>query len=187
MFDSEARLRELGIKVVQGHMTEEEFAELAQLSRAKQRVRTERTNLISEMQVKLRSQGVTIQELYTVAEIAAAARSSGEGIGLRVTKGKPSVKPGGATPTWVRQKTGLILVQVDIPGAQGFPCRYSKGQLLARYVPAGLKQLDDGHLEANLVRYYTEVGKQYFATDDGRAELAHLVRFIRTGKEKPKR
>jgi hypothetical protein len=187
MFENEARLRELGIKAVQGQMTDEEFAELAQLSRAKQQVRVERENLISDLQARLRAQGVTIQELYTAAEIAAAARSSGEGLGLRVASGRQAVKPGsGTTKTWVRQKTGLTLLQIDRPGTQGMPCRYCKGQLLARYVPATLKQLDDGNLEANLERYYTDEGKQYFATDEGRAELARLVEYVRTSKVKPK-
>jgi hypothetical protein len=186
MFENEARLRELGIKAVQGQMTDEEFAELAQLSRAKQQLRVERIKLISDMQASLRSQGITIQELYTAAEIAAAARSSGEGLGLRVTGGKQAVKPEGRTRTWVRQKTGLTLLQIDKPGSHGMPCRYCKGQLLARYVPASLKQLDDGHLEANLERYYTVEGKEYFATDEGRAELARLVQYVRGGKVKPK-
>ncbi|MBK6593260.1 MAG: hypothetical protein IPG23_11220 [Burkholderiales bacterium] len=187
MFENDARLRELGIKAVQGQMSDEEFAELAQLSRAKQQARAERTKLISELQASLRSQGVTIQELYTVAEITAAARNSGEGLGLRVAGPKQAVKPPSATPrTWVRQKTGLTLLQINKPGIQGLPCRYCKGQLLARYVPASLKQLDDGNLEANLEPHYTEEGRQYFATDDGRAELARLVQYVRNGKVKPK-
>jgi hypothetical protein len=188
MFENEARLRELGVRAVQGQMTDEEFAELAQLSRAKQQVRVERTKLISDMQASLRSQGVTIQELYTAAEIADAARSSGEGLGLRVASGRQAVKPGsGTTRTWLRQKSGLTLLQIERPGTQGMPARYCKGQLMARYVPATLKQLDDGNLEANLERYYTEDGKQYFATAEGRAELAQLVEYVRNGKVKPKR
>ncbi len=187
MIENDARLRELGAKAVQGQMTDDEFAELALLSRAKQKLREERTTLIADLKDKLRNHGVTIQELYTPAEIAAAVRGSNEGPGLRV-KGA-SVKPQttSAVRTWVRQKTGVILIEIHKPGTNGLPCRYCKGQLLPYYVAAGLKELDDGQLDANLERHYTDEGKRYFATDEGRTELAQLVQYIHTHKTKPKK
>ena len=42
MFDGDIRLRELSNKAAEGGMTDEEFAELAQLSRAKQKLREDR-------------------------------------------------------------------------------------------------------------------------------------------------
>ena len=188
MFEFETRLRELGVKAVQGQMTEDEFAELAQLSKAKQKLRADRVALIAGLQDKLRNAGVSVQELFTAAEITSAARSNGEGLGLRVTGTRQAAEPGKGRRTAIRQsKTGVTLIQITKPGAKGKPYRYCKGQVLDRYVPNSLKQLDDGNLEANLERYYTEEGKPYFATDDGRAELARLVQYVRGGKVMPKR
>ena len=48
-------------------------------------------------------------------------------------------------------------------------------QTIARYQAAQMQKI-----------WQTEEGKQYFATDDGRAELAQLVNYIRTGTVKPK-
>ncbi len=72
-------------------------------------------------------------------------------------------------------------------GQNGFPCRYCKGQLLPYYVAKGWKALDDGQLEANLERHFTVAGREYFATDTGRAELAQLAQHIRTHSLKPPR
>lgn len=58
---------------------------------------------------------------------------------------------------------------------------------MAHYVPANLKEQDDGNLEANLERCYTDAGKQYCATGEGQVELARLVQYIRTRQVKPKR
>lgn len=187
MSENDTRLKELGVKAVNGNMNEEEFAELAKLSRAKQQLREGRTALITSLQQSLRNEGVTIHELYSAAEIAAAVPTRHGELARPASWGKQPRKAGASAKHWVRQKSGLVLIQVNRPGSLGTPCRYCKGQQMAYYVPANLKQLDDGNLEANLERCYTEDGKQYFATDEGRAELARLVEYVRTGKVKPKR
>ena len=90
--------------------------------------------------------------------------------------------------THSRQKSGLVLVEVMAPGGRGVPCRFCKGESLAKpYVAKGFKALDDGQLEANLARYTTDAGREYFATVEGQAELARLVRFIQRRKVNPRR
>ncbi|WP_413899117.1 hypothetical protein [Rhodoferax sp.] len=113
----------------------------------------------------------------------AAALPLRDSVGQRVKRVKPARAPGTGR-TWLRQKTGLVLIEVSKDGAGGFPCRYCKGQLLPYYVAKGWKALDDGQLEANLERHFTEQGRDYFATDAGRAELAQLVNYIRTHSAK---
>lgn len=54
-------------------------------------------------------------------------------------------------------------------------------------MPKTFKDLDDGQLEANLDRYTTVAGKEYFATEEGRAERARLLDSIRTKIVKPPR
>lgn len=69
----------------------------------------------------------------------------------------------------------------------GVPCRYCKGQSSPYYVSKDLKRLDDGQLEANLATWYTAAGREYFATDEGKIELAQLANYIKTHKLKPQR
>ncbi len=63
-------------------------------------------------------------------------------------------------------ETGGLPIQVPRPNAKG---------------------LDDGQLEANLVRCYTEAGRGYFATVERQAERAGLIGFIKARKVNPNR
>lgn len=168
MFENDARLRELSGKAIEGSMTDEEFGELAQLSKAKQKLREGRVAMIASVRETLQNQRITIKELFSDIEIAAALA------------GRNSI---GSRATWARRKTGLVLVEVK--ASHGNPCRYCQGQALPFYVSKGFKLLDDGQLEAHLERCYTEEGRQYFATAEGRDELAQLIKYIRTHIIKP--
>lgn len=88
MIDNETRLRELGIKAVDGVMSDEEFAELAQLSKAKRMLRESRALMIANIRETLRSQGITIQELFSAEEISLAGTRSSPRVG-RVTRMQP--------------------------------------------------------------------------------------------------
>lgn len=184
MLDNDTRLRELSLKAVEGAMSDEEFAELAQLSRAKQKLREGRAALIAGWRETLQSQGITIHELYAADDIARAALLNGALLGQRVPSVKSARKPG-ATRPWERQQTGVALIEIPNARRGGNTCRYCKGQPLRYYVPKDLKLLDDGQLEANLARYYTVAGRLHFATDDGKTELARLLKYIQTHGMKP--
>ena len=186
-------MRELSIKAVDGNITDDEFAEMAQLSRAKKSLREGRANMIAGLQETLQIHGLTIQDLFSTNEINAAAQFTHAAVrltGKAARRGATALKAptrerASGSGTWERKKTGLVLIEVVRDGQNGFPCRYCKGQLLPFYVAKGWKALDDGQLEANLERFYTEQGREYFATDLGKAELAQLVNHIRTHKLKP--
>lgn len=188
MFDDDTRLRELSNKALEGAMTDEEFAELAVLSKNKQRLREARASMIADLRQTLESRGVTIHDLFSAAEIAAAVAPQSNSLGQRVVHAvaKASVRMPGKRGTWKRQKTEQVLIEVKQDGIMGFPSRYSKGQLFPLYVSKGLKLLDDGQLEANLARYYTAEGREYFATEVGKAELDRLVNYIKTHRLNPR-
>lgn len=183
MFDNDTRLRQLSLKAIEGTMSDEEFVELSQLSKAKQKVREDRATMVAGLRETLAGHGVSIQELFTVDEIAAALANRNS-LGSRVVRAKPA-RTQSSAGTWVRQKSGVVLVEVTRDGSNGLPSRYCKGQRLPSYLPKGLKMLDDGQLETNLARHFTETGKQYFATDAGEVELDRLVRHIRSHDIKP--
>lgn len=174
MFENETRLRELACRASDGAMSDDEFAELVALSKVKQKDREERAALIAGIRASLGIHGVAIHDLFTAAEIAAAAGGN---------PNRDQNMPG-AAGAWFKTKVGAVLIQVSVPGASGFPVRYCKGQSQPGYVAKGLKMLDDGRLESNLERFYTDKGRQYFATDEGHAELARLVSYIKTHKIK---
>jgi len=184
MLDNEARLRELSLKAIDGAMSDEEFAELAQLSRAKQKARQDRLALIAGLKESLQRQGITISELFSTTEISAAVAQMSSAT-RRTATVRPKNAGGSGSGTWVRQKQGSVLVEISKPGMRGLPSRYCKGQRMGYYVPKTFKDLDDGQLEANLDRYTTAAGKEYFASDEGRAERAQLLDSIRTRKVKP--
>ena len=184
MFENEKRLRELSLKAVESAMSDEEFAELARLSRAKQKEREDRVALIAGLKESLQNEGITIQELFSADEISAAVAQVTTSVARRAAKPKTA---GGGSGNWVRQRQGLVLVEISKPGLRGLPSRYCKGQTESYYVPKTFKDLDDGQLEANLDRYTTDAGKEYFATEEGRAERARLLDSIRTKKVKPPR
>ena len=184
MFDNDTRLRELSLKAIEGTMSDEEFVELSQLSKAKQKVREDRATMIAELRNTMGTHGIAIQDLFSVDEITSALPSKSS-LGRRVsrTKSTPTQRSAG---TWVRQKSGVVLVEVNLDGSNGFPTRYCMGQRLPHYLPKGLKVLDDGQLETNLARHFTETGKQYFATEAGKAELDQLLRYIGSHDIKPR-
>jgi hypothetical protein len=193
MVEYDTRLRELSSKAVDGDITDEELAEMAQLSRAKKSLREKRANMIAGLQETLQLHGVTIQDLFSTSEINAAAQFTNASVRLTGESARRGIRAMTAlkrervsgSGTWVRKKTGLVLIEVVRDGQNGFPCRYCKGQLLPYYVAKGWKALDDGQLEANLERFYTAQGKEYFSTDAGRVELAQLANYIRTHNLKP--
>jgi hypothetical protein len=193
MFDREARLRELGVKAQEGTIADEEIAELAQLAKSKQQARGERLAQIAGLRQMMRDSAITISDLFSSEEInGAAAQEIGKSLGQGDRSPAPRqrvkrVREAGSD-NWVRQKSGLVLVEVRLEGANGFPSRYCKGESLAQpYVAKSLKQLDDGQLESNLERHYTEEGRRYFSTEEGKVELARLINFIKARKVKPKR
>lgn len=184
MFDQDTRLRVLSTMAMEGTLSEAEFTELSQLSKAKRKLREDRLAMIAGLRETLQSQGIAIRDIFSEAEIAAAAPLDWSLPGRRVAR-KNLVRLPRTEGTWVRQKAGLALVEVYRDGVNGLPCRYCKGQLLPYYVSKGLKLLDDGQLEANLERNFTAEGRTYFATDGGRVELERLIDYIRTHEMKP--
>lgn len=187
MIDNDARLRELSSKALEGTMADEEFIELAQLSKAKQKMREDRAAQIVSLKQSMQNLSVTIHELFSIGEINTALINTRK-INLQQKLLTKSIKrervPG--EKVWARQKSGLVLVEVRLDGNNGLPSRYCKGDALdAAYVSKNFKMLDDGQLENNLVPYYTEEGKQYFSTEEGKMELDRLIKYIKKRKMKP--
>jgi hypothetical protein len=167
MFENEARLRELGRKAAEGAMSEEEFAELAGLAKAKREAKAERGDVVARMRETVAANGITVHDLYAAADIVAVAKS------LAASKKGPK------TDSTRSRRSGAVLIEMDSTHTKGAPVRYCKGQALPNYVPLAFKKLDDGNLEANLARFTTDEGRAHFATAEGARELARWMKYIK--------
>ena len=193
MLNIDARLHELGLRVQEGSVTDDELAEMSQLAKSKRQARHDRLALVAGVRRTIEDNSISADLLFELDALQAIVTR------LSLLPSTPHASPRSqhrgtrqnkvTGSSWVRQKSGLALVEVKLEGAKGFPCRYCEGDALVKkaYVPAGLKLLDDGQLELNLQRHYTHAGQQYFATEAGQAELAKLIHFIKTRKVKPRR
>ncbi len=186
MFEDETRLRNLSSKAIDGVITDEEFTELMQLSKAKQKTKIERTNLISNYRETIENNGITIQDMFTSSEIATAAfQVNGEKSFIETWGRQRSHLSSLNKSLRFLQKDGPVLIEIEKHGRRGNACRYCKGQKLPAYVSKALKEMDDGDLETNLARHYTALGREYFGTIDGKVELARLMVYIKTHQVKP--
>ena len=183
MSDTDARLQELSAKAIDGVMTDAEFRELEQLSKAKKQAREDRAQALDSIKSNISRFSIEIGEIYEVDVITAAASRLTRAGKVRTPRG--GVKVAKAARATRRRASTDPLVVVKIAGHIGPPSRYSKGQVLPYYVARTLKELDDGRLEENLARYTTATGKAYFATPEGQAEFGRLVAYIQRGKIKP--
>lgn len=166
------RLLELLELARAGQISDEEFEELEMLTKAKRQAIENRRSLIRNVRANLDAENIGINDLFKMEEILAAANALSENsVG---TRDEPS-----SSKQFTR--TGSVLLEVKIPGGRGSPCKYCLGQDLPRAVPKSLKGLDDGNLEANLTKRFTDAGKTYFITEQGKEELARLIEFIRAG------
>lgn len=184
MFESEARLLELSNKAVEGLISDEEFAELIQLSTDKRKAREQRATFIANFKETLNKHGIAIQDLFSAADIAAAVGYTSPSL-LALTEVVALTRRANAGRVRSQVKDGPILIEILKPGVQGLACRYCKGQKLHYFVAKALKELDDGQLETNLAKYYTPEGQRYFATVEGGVELDRLAKYIKAGKIKP--
>jgi hypothetical protein len=184
MFEDETRLRNLSSKAIEGVIADEEFVELMQLSKAKRKSQEDRATLLTGLRETLDKHAITIHDLFSASEIAAAVPGTRKGV-----EGETAAKLKGQQSTSrsarFQFKSGPVLIEILAVGKRGIACRYCKGQPLPGYVSKAFKLLDDGELEANLARYYTAQGQAYFATANGSVELARLLNYIKTHQVKP--
>jgi len=163
------RLNELLNLTRDGKITDSEFAEMEQLTKAKRQSIELRLNAIKDIRDKVEELHLSIDDIYTKDEILEAAR---------VIK---APKKEAKTPSTKRvpKDVGYLLIEAKSPTGRGPASRFYHGQDIPKIAPKSLKALDDGNLEANLAKHYTEAGKKYFVTTQGKEELAKLIASIK--------
>ncbi|WP_175888065.1 hypothetical protein [Burkholderia contaminans] len=139
----------------------------------------------------LRAEGVTITELFSREEISDAAHM----LGLVATAGKKTATTRAAAAVRPSDANEILLTKAP-EGGKGRSFEYRQGRVFEhasetvktpwvvqpKAFPKSL--LENGQTEAALLKIATETGKTYFATEEGKAELAKLVEVAKDAKKK---
>lgn len=151
-----------------------EQQELSTLVSKAQKAAAERGKAIESVRQLIADNAIDIQSVFSADVIQrAAAGASGPRTRVAKVKGQPKV----AKPS---TRSEQVLIQVKLDKSAGAPSRYKKGQKLGKVVSRNFKQLDSGgHLVENLLKYATPLGKTYFSTPEGKAELEAFAQFVR--------
>ncbi len=168
----QSRFADLQSKLAQLVISDTEQQELSTLVSKAQKSAAERGKAIESVRQLIADNGIEIQSVFSAEVIQrAASQTSTRGA---TKKSSSKVKAVKATA-----RTEEVLIQVKLDKSAGAPSRYKKGQKLGKFVSRNFKQLDSGNqLLENLLQYATPLGKTYFATPDGRAELEAFAQFV---------
>lgn len=185
--EEQGRFAELQARLSQLSITAQEQQELLALVAKAQQAAQARQAAIDQVKALIRQHGLSADQLFSPEELAA---SQPEAVADR-PRG-PRARLSGAAPRQAARRSaaaasGPVLIQVKVGRGVGAPSRFRKGQKMPPFVPKNFKALDQGgQLAANLAHYYTEEGRKYFMTSEGRDELDRLIAFIQSGPSKPR-
>lgn len=168
MDTTQDRLESLLNLVRSGNISETEFSELSELTKARRIATEKRIAVIKEIKDLAAKEQIGMLDLYTKEEFNDVYKSF-----------QSIVKQPQSTSTRKDNRTGFLVIEVKKPGGRGAPGRFYHGQTIPKIVPKSFKSLDDGNLEANLAQHYTENGKKYFTTPQGIEEMEKLVQCIK--------
>lgn len=145
----------------------------------------------SDLAETLRAEGVTITELFSREEISDAAHM----LGLVATAGKKTATT--RAPAAVRPSDANEILLTKAPASgKGRAFAYKQGRVFEHandavktpwvVQPKQFPQtlIDNGQSEAALLKIATEAGKAFFATEEGKKELALLVEVSKDAKKK---
>lgn len=80
------------------------------------------------------------------------------------------------------QKTGAVLIEIESLSGRGAGPTYNKGQELAATVGPSWKAMYEANKDnfaVALAAKFSEEGKTYFATEEGKAELAKFIEWVK--------
>ena len=172
--DEQSRFSDLQGKLAQLLISDSEQKELSALVSKAQKASAERSKAIESVKQLVADYAIDIQSVFS-AEVIQRAATGASAPRARAAKGKSQPKVAKANT-----RSEQVLIQVKLDKTAGAPSRYKKGQKLGKFVSRNFKQLDaGGQLVENLLKYATPLGKTYFSTPEGKAELDAFAQFVR--------
>jgi len=178
----EIRKQELLSLVAKGSTERAIFDELRHLNEAEAKSRLERKAQVDGLVRRIADLGVRLSEIadaFPDDQIRELVLS--RGISQRKRRGTGTRR----TAAHALRKDGEVLIEALNPKGKGNAATYNRGQRLPRRVPMAFKALLDGgdaNLGVALAKRFTEAGKAYFSTDQGKQDLAEFTQFVRDGK-----
>ncbi len=171
--DEQSRFSNLQGKLAQLLISQTEQEELSALVSKAQKSAAERSQAIESVRQLIADNAIEIQSVFS-AEVIARAAAGTVAPRARAAKGKSLPKVAKTS-----NRSEQVLIQVKLDKSAGAPSRYKKGQKLGKFVSRNFKQLDAaGQLVENLLKYATPLGKTYFSTPEGKAELEAFAQFV---------
>jgi hypothetical protein len=171
--DEQSRFSDLQGKLAQLLISQSEQQELSALVSKAQKASAERSKAIESVRQLIADNAIDIQSVFS-AEVIQRAAAGASAPRARAAKNKSQPKVAKAS-----NRSEQVLIQVKLDKSAGAPSRYKKGQKLGKFVSRNFKQLDaGGKLVENLLKYATPLGKTYFSTPEGKAELDTFAQFV---------
>jgi hypothetical protein len=169
----QSRFAQLQEKLSQLLISDVEQQELSVLVGKAQKSAAERSQEIESVRKLIAESAIDIQSLFSLEAIQSAAAVSGVS---RANIGKKAAKP---KLEKTSGRSEQVLIQVKLDKSAGAPSRYKKGQKLGKFVSRNFKQLDvEQQLVENLMKYATPLGRTYFSTAEGQAELESFAQYV---------
>ena len=180
------RKQELVALISEGSTDKSIFEELMSLNEVEVVVKRARAESIAQLLKSIAELEVQFKEIHSafplnqIEEVAISLgllRSKSTSLGVRSAR---------ATPARDTRRTGAVLIRVANLSGMGAPATYNEGQAIPRHVPKAFKSLferSDVLFEAELAKHFTDEGRAYFASEEGREDLAKFVKFVKVGKE----
>jgi len=169
-----ARKQQLLAEIASGTTNQKVYDELMKLNQEEEKSLKERQNKIDGVIKMIKELGIQFSEIRSAFS---AAELRGTGVSRR--GGKRTSQRGG----------DVLIADVKTASGKGAGSNYHKGQKIPQYVPKAFKELlaaNKSNFEAALKEYFTDAGKAYFATKDGKAELEAFVSFVKTKPINPR-
>lgn len=171
--DEKRRFIELQEKLSQLVINAAEQNELSALVAKAQNAAGARNAAIETIRRMIAEHGIAPQAVFSAAQIRQAGSATVERPKSKAASPKGKVGKS-------QRKSEDVLIQVKLDKSAGAPSRYKRSQKLGKFVSKNFKQLDtNGQLVENLLKYATPLGKSYFSTEAGRAELEAFAAFVR--------
>lgn len=172
MANNQARKQELLAKIANGTTDKQVYDELMQLNQQEEQAQQARLTTIEDVKRLIRENAIQLDEIRSVF-----------GAGSRAPAGRRLAK------RTTRRGGDILIANVKTASGKGAASNYHRGQKIPQYVPKAFKELyqaNHNSFDSALEAHFTEAGKAYFATAEGKAELGAWMKFVMTRPVNPR-
>jgi hypothetical protein len=159
------------------------FDQLKKLNEGEAKIKAEKKGTVSKLVAEMEEYGITMLDLKEAGASVSDIDKLFDSNTIRLAAGS-STKGTRAPKSTSAKKTALI----KLTGGGKRPPVYQQGDVLGSYAKPAFKDLFTKHGDKfgkELEAFYTPEGKEYFKTEEGKAELTRLIDHVKTKKPQP--